>query len=65
MGEKSKLVEGDDFYVEGAAIVFTARYHLRRGHCCANGCRHCPYDASENHAADAGERRRFEDEVRS
>lgn len=19
-------------------------YHLRRGHCCGSGCRHCPYE---------------------
>jgi hypothetical protein len=25
--------------------VFTASYHLRRGYCCENRCRHCPYDA--------------------
>jgi hypothetical protein len=24
-------------------VVFTAAYHLRRGYCCGNGCRHCPY----------------------
>jgi len=37
------LVEGGDYYVEGAAVVFTAAYHLRRGYCCGSGCRHCPY----------------------
>ncbi len=37
------LKAGEDFYTEGAAVVFTARYHLRRGYCCENGCRHCPY----------------------
>ena len=37
------LVEGEDFYREGAYVVFTARYHLRRGYCCESGCRHCPY----------------------
>ena len=36
------LLEGDT-YQEGAAIVFTAQFHLRRGYCCGNGCRHCPY----------------------
>jgi hypothetical protein len=41
------LVEGEDFYWEGAALVFTARYHLRRGYCCESGCRHCPYRAAE------------------
>jgi hypothetical protein len=39
----SKLIEGQDYYSEGAAIVFTARYLLRRGYCCESGCRHCPY----------------------
>jgi hypothetical protein len=37
------LVEGDDYYLEGKVLVFTAAYHLRRGYCCGNGCRHCPY----------------------
>lgn len=38
------LVEGVDFYYEGAALVFTEEYHLRRGACCGSGCRHCPFD---------------------
>ena len=41
---KPTLVEGEDFYWEGAVMVFTARFLLRRGYCCENGCRHCPYD---------------------
>ena len=40
----SALVEGEDYYSEGAVIVFTAHYHLRRGYCCESGCRHCPYE---------------------
>jgi hypothetical protein len=36
------LREGD-FYLEGGYMVFTAAYHLRRGYCCGNRCRHCPY----------------------
>jgi hypothetical protein len=33
-----------DFYLdETGNIVFTATYHLKRGNCCENGCRHCPY----------------------
>ena len=43
MGETAKPVEGEDFYREGAYVVFTASYHLRRGYCCESGCRHCPY----------------------
>lgn len=37
------LVEGEDYYLEGTAMVFTARFLLRRGYCCESGCRHCPY----------------------
>ena len=33
-----------DYYVDEAGrLVFTAQYHLARGYCCGNGCRHCPY----------------------
>jgi hypothetical protein len=24
-------------------MVLTSRYLLRRGYCCEQGCRHCPY----------------------
>ena len=24
-------------------FVITAAEHVRRGHCCASSCRHCPY----------------------
>lgn len=37
-----KILPGD-FYFDGGLMVFTAEYHLRRGYCCDNGCRHCPY----------------------
>ena len=33
-----------DFYYENGYRVFTESYHVRRGKCCGNGCRHCPYD---------------------
>lgn len=36
-------VEGIDFYVENGLYVFTKWYHLKRGQCCASGCRHCPF----------------------
>ncbi|HEX4945275.1 MAG TPA: DUF5522 domain-containing protein [Blastocatellia bacterium] len=39
-----ELTEGKDFYWEGAYVVFTAEYHLRKGQCCGSGCRHCPYE---------------------
>jgi hypothetical protein len=40
-----QFVEGVDFnYNEEGYIVLTAKYHLERGFCCGNGCRHCPYE---------------------
>jgi hypothetical protein len=40
----SQLKEGIDFYYDtNGLVVFTAQYHLDKGFCCGNGCRHCPY----------------------
>jgi hypothetical protein len=45
--DKSKKAQPEknepDFYMENGFMVFTASYHLKRGYCCKNGCRHCPY----------------------
>jgi hypothetical protein len=38
------LKEKIDYYLdENGNMVFTKEYHLKRGHCCSSGCRHCPY----------------------
>lgn len=38
------LKEGVDYYFqENGFLVFTESYHLKKGYCCGNGCRHCPY----------------------
>lgn len=39
-----KLIEGEHYYLEDGLMVLTEEYHLARGVCCGNGCRHCPYD---------------------
>ena len=40
----ANLVEGEDFYYnEQGYIVLTKKFHLKKGFCCGNGCRHCPY----------------------
>ncbi|MCC6822862.1 MAG: hypothetical protein IT579_19200 [Verrucomicrobia subdivision 3 bacterium] len=36
-----------DFYFDRGLMVFAGAYHLRRGYCCGNGCRHCPYPVSK------------------
>ena len=37
------LREYEDYYIEDGFWIFTAAFHLKRGYCCGNGCRHCPY----------------------
>ena len=29
---------------EAGLMVLTEKFHLDRGYCCGNGCRHCPFD---------------------
>ncbi len=39
--------EGEDYYFNSEGLlVFTKKYHLHRGYCCGNGCKHCPYQYS-------------------
>jgi len=33
-----------DYYFENGLLVMTEKYLLKRGYCCGNKCRHCPYD---------------------
>jgi len=41
----SRLVEGEDFYYnEEGYMVLTEKFHLQKGFCCGNGCKHCPYN---------------------
>ena len=40
-----ELTEGIHYYInEEGYIVLTEQYHLERGYCCGNGCKHCPYN---------------------
>ena len=40
----NNLVEGEDYYFnEDGFIVLTEKYHLEKGFCCGNGCKHCPF----------------------
>jgi len=40
-----ELIEGTHYYInEEGFIVLTQQYHLERGYCCGNGCKHCPYN---------------------
>lgn len=46
--EETALVDGLDYYLENGLMVFTARFLRRRGYCCDNGCRHCPYENAQD-----------------
>ena len=35
--------ENPDFYIENGKYIMTESLHLKRGFCCGNKCRHCPY----------------------
>ena len=37
-------LEKEDYYIVDGKYVFTKTYHLKRGSCCGNGCKHCPYE---------------------
>ncbi len=40
----SDKYDKEDYYLSKEGyIVFTEKYHLKRGYCCKNGCKHCPY----------------------
>lgn len=45
-----KFEEGTDYYFDAGLMVLTARFLEKRGFCCGNGCRHCPYPESQRPA---------------
>jgi len=40
---KAKLDKEDYYMSPDGYIIFTEKYHLKRGYCCKNSCKHCPY----------------------
>ncbi len=43
ISQKKNLDQQDYYLSEEGYIVFTEKYHLKRGYCCKSGCKHCPY----------------------
>ncbi|UAY52163.1 cysteine-rich CWC family protein [Ferruginibacter albus] len=41
--QKELLVEGLHYTMEKGLFVFTELYHIQRGACCGNNCKHCAY----------------------
>jgi hypothetical protein len=42
--QKDEFIETVDFNYENGLMVLTAHYLLKRGYCCENVCRNCPYN---------------------
>ncbi len=42
-----KFVEGIDYYFEDGLMVLTEYFLKKRGYCCGNDCRRCPYQKDE------------------
>ena len=40
------LVEGVDYHIDerSGLMVLTSLFLLKRGYCCGNKCKNCPYD---------------------
>ncbi|MFM8432025.1 MAG: DUF5522 domain-containing protein [Bacteroidota bacterium] len=52
MAFTDKFEPGDYYLSPEGYVVFTEQYHLKRGYCCQNGCRHCPYGFRKNKVTD-------------
>jgi hypothetical protein len=63
-----ELIEGIHYYFNAQGlIVLTEKYHLERGHCCGNGCLHCPYNyenVAEPRRAELLNRRQTNNDIR-
>jgi hypothetical protein len=45
--------EPDEYYLSPEGyIIFTEKYHLKRGYCCQSGCRHCPWKDADKKKKD-------------
>jgi hypothetical protein len=45
--------EPDEYYLSPEGyIIFTEKYHLKRGYCCQSGCRHCPWKDNDKKKKD-------------
>ena len=40
----SQLEKDEYYYSKEGYIIFTEKYHLKRGYCCDSNCKHCPFN---------------------
>jgi hypothetical protein len=54
-GNGSLATTEEEYYLTPhGLLVFTEKYHLKRGYCCQSGCRHCPYGFAKRDARGTG-----------
>jgi len=41
------LEKDEYYYSKEGYVVFTEKHHLKRGYCCENNCKHCPYNKED------------------
>jgi len=46
------FIEGIHFENDKGLIKFTALFHIQRGKCCGNECRHCPFEPVHKRSSD-------------
>ncbi len=44
----ANFIEGVDYYFENGLMILTAYFLSKRGSCCDNGCRNCPYEKTKD-----------------
>ncbi|MEK9619154.1 MAG: DUF5522 domain-containing protein [Flavobacteriales bacterium] len=47
MSAKNPSNEEHFYYSKDGLIIFTEKYHEKRGYCCESKCKHCPYGYSK------------------
>lgn len=46
--KEESFVENVDYYFENGLMILTENFLKKRGYCCRNNCRHCPYSFKPN-----------------
>jgi len=39
-----KFIKDVDYYIKDGNLIMTKSYHIKRGQCCGNNCKHCPFN---------------------
>jgi len=41
---KHEFIKDIHYYLDGDRVIFTEKYHIQKGFCCGNKCKHCPFE---------------------